>query len=155
LRLQALQGGVVSPLARASALAEITKLDLSGNDLDDRSAEILGRSRSLGRLRSLDLSNNRLSDAGLWAVASPQTAKTCLLFLRNNSIRLPSLSHDSLLPDDPLFSRTDLHGNPFVPVALRRVREQQDRMLWHQPGRPPRLFNSIGMQFATAGDGPA
>ncbi|HKB36178.1 MAG TPA: SUMF1/EgtB/PvdO family nonheme iron enzyme [Gemmataceae bacterium] len=149
LRLENVREATYAPLARVGALIEVTGLDLSGGELDDEFVDGLFRSRSLGRLRSLDLSNNRLSEAGvLYGGWGSRLLAIQRVSVRNNLVQLSVVPKGSLSLHHPFFTHLDLHGNPLTEPSHRYLGTHQNGKVWHQPGRPPRLFNSLAMQFA-------
>jgi uncharacterized protein (TIGR02996 family) len=140
LRLEGPNNLLVS-LRSAAHLEEATRLDLSQNRLEDNAlVGLCEKCPALHRLCSIDLSGNSLS----WVVlpdlmrAAPRLR---WIEFRNNAVRYPPRNK-------ALSRRTDFHGNALDPSASDSLRRCQDGLIWQQPGRPPRLFNSIGMQFA-------
>lgn len=124
-------------LVRASWLRLLSRLDLSGNGLDDDAIRLLARSPHLAGLTELNLSNNLISDVGKVAlVISPYLSRLTRLDLRNNQIRRTTgLGRISTLL--PRLRELELHGN---------VLELVDGQV-HCGQSANRLINSIGLEL--------
>jgi uncharacterized protein (TIGR02996 family) len=147
LRLEQVQRSYL--LADLLFLDVVTNLDVTGSDLLSHHVSELLAAPNLENLRHLDLSNNRLESEHLWGLMlSPRLTHLRRLVLRNNRIQLDGHYGQEFSNYDPTHSLLDLHGNPLRPTAQARVAEQQNGLVWREPGCPPRLFTSIGMQLA-------
>jgi uncharacterized protein (TIGR02996 family) len=135
-------------LPTAAHLEEVSELDLSYNGLSDEFVDELVKSSHLDQLRTLNLSNNALTDASLWLGVSPSLRRLRRRILRNNAIIGEGRAAVTLWDLGPAINRIDLHGNLLTTFAHATVSHQQNGLVWNVPGRPPRLFNSIGMQLA-------
>ena len=136
-------------LPAAAHLEEVGELDLSYNGLRDDFVAAFVQSPHLGQLRTLDLSNNALTEASLVAGTHASLGGLRRLLLRNNKIFCgQGAGEPGVHALGAGLSRMDLHGNLFFPLAHDIAAERQNGLVWNDPGRPPRLFNSLGMQLA-------
>jgi uncharacterized protein (TIGR02996 family) len=145
--------GRVSVLAASPHLASVAELDLSGNELTNSDVYALVGSPHLARLRRLDLSNNHLTGDAFRVlppaarrIATPASALTGLRWLNLRNNHASSSGIRALLRSWEFgeLRWLGLQGNDMNPATLQAVAD------WHaRRGRPapPRLWNSLGMEF--------
>ena len=138
----------VERLARASALAAVTALELDDNSLDDAALGQLLDSPHLGPLRELDLSNNRLTDRAVTLLLdAPFLSRLRTLCLRNNGISAAGMQR--LLAAAAALRDLDLRGNALdregtQALAAWQMTRPGGRRL---AGMPLRVVNSLGMEL--------
>ncbi|MBY0456726.1 MAG: TIGR02996 domain-containing protein [Gemmataceae bacterium] len=93
----------VEAFARGDRLANLRRLNLSGNALTPRAVKVLSLSRALASLRSLDLSSCHIGDKGVRHVTQAKWWHTLTeVNLRNNAISAVGIKHllNAPLPPD-------------------------------------------------------
>lgn len=141
-----------SPLSFVASpvLARIRQLDLSSCRLSDESLEEMLREVSLQELVTLDLSGNDLTDRGANLLARAELPRLRTLDVRNNRISAVGVRHllgSSRLAD---LRQVEVHGNPLSVEAQMEAHTFMEARggIARRAGLPTRILNSVGMEFA-------
>src|SRR5205823_3537072 len=143
LRLRIPSGLPAAKIIAHPLMEGVAGLDLSRCGLGDVGVRPFLTSERLARVRRLDLSGNELTDASVAAlIAAPFCPALHRLDLGNNRIG-PAGAHALLAAAGPRLADLDLGGNPVADDVLRRLEAR--RFTDSGPGRPARIFNSVGL----------